>query len=250
MLHLLAFTKASAGGVALEDVPGVQDNWAALNAANHYLLPIEMQIKAAYVLSPNATQAQISTPNLRQVALPAIAPMDIGTAPTSLAAVDWYNPPFNVLKQNDELTTLQSDNAGAGIQKYSALVLQDRMNLNIPQGQIYTLRGTASGTSGNKVWGATTFQFDQTIPYGQYAVIGLDVVGANLIFARLIFPSGGPRPGVIARQTEAIKPDMRFRMGALGEWGRFVTTSPPSLELFGSAAPTTQTMYMDVIKVA
>lgn len=249
VMHLLAFTKASAGGQTLEDVPGVQDDWAALNASSHYLTPLDMFIRWAYMLSPNGTLAQISQPHLRQVALPAVTPIDIGTTPTTIYAMREYLPPFLKLPMNDEITILQSDNAGAGIQKYGFLGLIDRDVRNVPQGEIYTLRATASITSGNKVWGTGTFAFDQTIPYGTYSVVGMDVIGAGLIAARLLFPSGGPRPGCIARTAESIKPYDFFRMGRLGEWGRFNTTAPPSVQLFGSAAPTTQQIFLDVVKV-
>lgn len=250
MLHLLAYTKASAGGVSLEDVPGVQDTWATLNGSSHYLLPQDMLVRAVYSLSPNITMEQISQPKLRAIALPSPVPFDVGTAPTSIPAIDWCFPPYFKLGATDELAILQSDNAGGAIQKYAFLVLQDQDVRNLPQNNIITLHATASITLGNKVWGLGTFTLDQTIPYGQYAVVGMDVVGANLIAARLVFPAGGPRPGVIARTSQANKPSLRFRDGSLGVWGYFNSTALPSIELFGNAAPTTQDIWIDVIKVS
>lgn len=248
MKHLLAFTKASAGGVALEDVIGVQDDWAFLNGSNHYVLPQDMQVRMAYNLSPNVTAAQLQSPHLRSVALPAMPPYDIGTNPTSVPAIAWINPPYLTLKGGDDTSILQSDNAAGAIQKYAFLLLQDSDNRTVSQNEIITLRATAAIVLGNKVWGAGTFAFDQVIPYGLYEVVGMDVVGANLIAARLLFQAGGPRPGVLARTTHATKPDSRFRFGSLGSFGTFQSTAPPSIQLFGSAAPTTQEIFLDVIK--
>jgi hypothetical protein len=42
---------------------------------------------------------------------------------------------------------------------------------------------------------------------------------------------------------------MMFRGGRMGEFGQFESTAPPILELFGNAAPTTQTIYLDLIPV-
>lgn len=248
MLHLLAYTKASAGGVTLEDLPGVQDGWATLSGSSHYLLPQNMLVRAIYSLSPNLTAEQISQPTLRRVALPSAVPYDIGTGPTSLPAIDWLYHPYFQLGGTDELAVLQSDNAAGAIQKYAFILLQDQDVRNLPQGNVIQLRATAAITVGNKVWGAGTITLDQGIPYGQYAIVGMDVVGANLIAARLVFPTGGNKPGVIARTSHANKPSPRFRNGDLGVFGYFNSTALPSVELFGSAAPTTQEFFIDVIK--
>lgn len=246
--HLLAFEKASAGGVTLEDVPGIQDDIIALNQSNHYLLPQDMQVRFAYVLSPNATLAQISTPHLRQVALPAIEPLDIGTNVTSLPAIDWNRPPWCRVMQNDELTMLQSDNAGGAIQKVGIMGLFVNDNVNVPQNEIYTLRATSAVTTNVRTWSTTTITFDQTIAVGTYSIVGMDCIGANVIAARLILPGGGFRPGCLGRTTQATKPDLRFRKGYLGEWGTFTNTAPPSVQLLTSGAGVTQEIILDVIK--
>lgn len=245
--HLLAFTKASAGGVTLEDVPGVTDQIFPLNASSHYLPPWQSYIRWAATLSPNTTVSQINVPHFRRIALPAISPNDIGTTFTSLPAMYWLNQVFPMIPQNDETAISMTDTAGGAIQKYCFLGLIDQDNRNIPQGEIITLQATASITSGNKVWGAGTLAFNQTLPVGVYSIVGMDAVGANLLAARLILPGTLARPGCLARVSEATKPDQGFRAGKMGEWGRFSNTAPPVIELFGSAAPTTQIVSIDCV---
>lgn len=250
MMHLLAYTKASAGGVALEDLPGVQDVWASLNASSHYFLPQDMFLKFTYNLSPNVTAAQLSQPFLRAIALPAMTPYDIGTTPTSIPAVQWFEYPITTLKKTDELAVLQSDNAGGAIQKYAFLGVVDSNLVNQPQGAIIELRATTVTVANQRSWANVTFTVDQGIPYGKYAVVGMDVVGANVIAARLAFPAGGPRPGCLGRITHATKPDSRFRNGRLGTWGYFDSTAVPTIDIFGAGALSNPEVFLDVIKVA
>jgi hypothetical protein len=250
MLHTLAFTKASAGGVTLEDVPGVQDAVFPLNASNHYLAQQDCFIRWAASLSPNSTAAQLDAPHFREVALPAVEPLDIGTAFTSLPAFCVYTDPYLTLAQNDEFTTRNTDNAGGAIQKYAFVTVSNDKILNVPPGKRYTLRATSTSAAGNKVWGAVSLTFDQTIPVGTYAIIGMDCIGATDLAARCVFPTFAWRPGCLARTSEAIKPDPLFRMGRLGEWGRFTNTAPPTVEIFGSAAGVAHTIIFDVVKVA
>lgn len=251
MWHMLAFEKASAGGVTLEDVPGIQDDIVALNQSNHYLLPQNMGVRFAYVLNPNATAAQISTPHFRTVALPAIEPQDIGTLPTSLPAIDWKGSPYPQVFQNDELTMLQTDTAVGAIQKAGIIGVLADTNMNIGQAEIYTLRMTSSNTTAAKLWTTVTMAFDQTIAVGTYQVVGMDCIAAHCVAARLIFPGGGWRPGCLGRATEATKPDNHFRYGRLGIWGTFTNTAPPSVQFLGDGtALTTQVVTLDVIKIA
>ena len=248
--HLLGFEKASAGNVAFEDVPGIQDDIFNLNAASHYLPPENVAVKAAYALSTNVTSAQIVTPHFRTVALPAIEPIEQALLPSSVPNIDWYNPPYPRILQNDVISLNESDAVVGAIQKVGLLWVTADDNQNIPQGEIYPLRATAANTTNLRTWQTSTLTFDQTIPVGTYSVVGMDAIGANLIAARLIFPGGGFRPGCLARSTDLVKPDYRFRKGRLGEWGRFTNTAPPSVQFLGSAALVTQTVILDVVKVA
>jgi hypothetical protein len=183
------------------------------------------------------------------VSIPSIQPVDVGTAPTSIPAIDWYAPPYLQLNQLDETSFETTDAAAGAEQHYGFIGMTDQLTHSPPAGNIITLRATASITAGNKVWGQGSFTLDQTLPAGNYAVVGMDVIGANLIAARLLFANGGPRPGCIARTGVGNKPDLRFRGGRLGIWGTFYNTAVPYIELFGNAAPTTQTIFIDVIRI-
>lgn len=247
MIHLLAYTVASAGGVTNQDTPGVQDNYATLQN-NHYILPIPYYVKWLAAVGANITNARLNTPYLRQINLPSFGAIEAAAAPSSLPAIDWFDSPMMKLNAIDETACEITDSAGA-TQLFAFVGLMDQLNYNVPQGPISRIRFTSAITVGNKVWGAGSVTLDQPLPYGQYAITGMDVFGANLMAARLVFQGGGPRPGILARQAVGTKPDPNFMGGHLGVFGVFNSTAIPSLELIGSAAPTTQTGYWDVVKV-
>jgi hypothetical protein len=247
MHHLLAYTASVSAGATNADVPGVFDGYASLQNG-HYLLPKPLKLLAAYASGTTITGAQVNAPTLRDITLPQIQPLQVGTAPTSLAPMSIYPPGMFDIKATDELA-LNTSNAAGGAERHIGGYIVGDGSMNIDQGKIITVVATASITAGNLVWGAGSFTLTTGLPVGRYSVVGLDVVGANLMFARLVFPEGGPKPGCLARQALNITPKPEFRLGELGTWGYFDTVSLPGIELFGSAAPTTQTIFIDVIKV-
>lgn len=247
MMHLLAYTLASAGGLTNQDIPGVTDNFATLQN-NHYILQQPWYVKWLAAVGLNITNARINTPYLRLINLPSFGAVDVSANPSSLPAINWFESPNIKLAAIDETAVEMTDSAGA-TQLFGFLGIMDSLVYNVPQGPISRIRATAAITVGNKVWGSGTMTFDQPLPAGNYAIVGMDVIGANLMAARLIFQGIGSRPGVLARTTIGTKPDPMFMGGKLGVFGTFPTTAIPSLELIGTAAPTTQTIYLDVVKI-
>lgn len=245
--HLLAFTKTVGAASNFEDVPAVTDGWATLTNG-HYILQKDMQLAAAYAQGLTITEARINTPSLRAISLPSLVPVNAAAAPGSLSPyVDFgdYDPLISAI---DEIA-LETSNTGAGERHIAGIWMKMPSSRIATIGPVFTVRATAAITAGNLVWGEGAFTLQQTLPAGRYQVVGMDVVGANLIFARLRFPEQGPLPGVLARASFAVTPWNAWRMGRFGLFGEFQSTAPPLLQLFGSAAPTTQTLYLDLVKV-
>ena len=247
MMHLLAYRLASSALANNQDIPGLTDTFATLQN-NHFILQSPWYIRWAMALGLHLTNARINTPALRAVALPSVQPNEIAANPGNLPAISDFPAGMIQLKPIDETAFEASDDTGS-VAITGLLGLLDQVNYNIPSGPVSVLRATSSITAGNGVWGLGSFTLDQTLPAGRYAVIGLDVVGANLIAARLVFPTAGPRPGVPARTSFSNHSWPLFLNGNLGNWGEFESTAIPSIEILGSAAPTTQTIFIKVVKV-
>lgn len=250
MFHLLAFQKSQASAATLVALTPAVDQIFPQNSNGQYIMPLNAKLEAATALGATLGQARINTPAFRQVALPDIYPTIIAATPPTAPYIDYkygYGP---VIEKNNPLEVDTTNTNGAGVdQQYAGLWMGDG-NYNLPSGKKWTFHATAAITLGNKVWGSGSFTFDQVLPYGTFAIVGMNVVGANLLFARIVFVGGGWRPGVLCNTTYGHFPNPLFRAGALGEYGRFESNAPPQIELFGNAAPTTQEIWLDCIQIA
>lgn len=249
MFHVLAYQKSQAAAATLVALTAVPDQQVPQNPSGNFILPANLQLYAATALGATLAQARLNTPSLRSILLPDIYPFIEAAVPPTAPYLDFkygYGP---VIPKNDPVEVDTTNSNGAGVdQEYALLWLGDG-NLSVPQGPRFTMHATGTITVGNKVWGAGSITFDQILPYGTFAVVGFAARGANLIAARLVFVGGGWRPGCLAQIAVGDFPNPVFRSGSLGEYGRFESNAPPTVELFGNAAPTTQDFWLDLVKV-
>lgn len=117
------------------------------------------------------------------------------------------------------------------------------------QGKIYTVRATAAASLSTATWVNGTLTFGQTLPAGNYQVVGFRSWSANQCAARIFFVGGTWRPGVPAATTEAGLEWEEFRYGNLGVWGTFNNVTPPSVDFMG-ITDTAQTVLLDLIKTS
>lgn len=250
--HTLAFTKLDGAAAVNEDIPGVSDQWAPFDASQHFTLQMPTRLKCAYFQDAGALNARINTPTLRYINLPSIQPVNVTGAPVSLSPKCFYDDTYLDLPKLDPIA-LEASNSGAGGVRAVGGLWVAAGDMGFTPGSITTLRCTGTISATLNAWTFGNFAFDQTLPAGRYQVVGLDVVGAGLVFARLVFTGGsgvqGMRPGVIARPTVLIYQDMTFRMGNFGLFGVFDSTAPPGLEVFATAANSAQTIFIDVIRI-
>lgn len=246
--HTLAYTSDQAFGVQNTDTPGVFDGYASLQN-NHYLLPEDARLGAAWAGGANISAARLNCPSVRVISLPNFSPLNVGAAVVTTTPLVNYMPYGLRLPAVDEIAVETSNTAGAGTTRQNVALWAHDGNMNVPQGEIITVRATAAVTGTAFVWNPGVFTLVQTLPRGRYSVVGFDVVGANALLARLVFPMGGRKPGVVARATHGIVPNNLFRGGNFGEFGQFEQTALPSFELFPSAAGTTQELFLDLVKI-
>lgn len=102
-------------------------------------------------------------------------------------------------------------------------------------------------TAYNWVNGAITF--DQDLPAGQYAVMGMHVISASGLGARLVFNNQGARPGVLAYDAIDDISNPIFRNGNLGVYGTFHHTTPPTLDMLCRTTDAAQEGWLDLVKI-
>ena len=120
---------------------------------------------------------------------------------------------------------------------------------NAPRGQVFTFGGTSSTSSVADTWTTLTTTWNDTLPEGRYAVVGLEVIGATQVAARLIFNDSRLRPGCLSMGAVTDLAPPVFRKGRLGMWGSFLSTALPEIQVLNTGAALSFTIYMDIVKI-
>lgn len=234
----------SAADVALGTVSDVLLN---VNSGG-YLMPENWRLFAAYVGIPDATEAYLDSPSLRRLFLPFLDPM-------SLTALPANNPPIIELGQNgyDLLKTeivkvVASRGAVAAADAYTLLWAGPRRHA-APVGPVFTMRATSAVVTAEGTWTTGALTFDQTLPPGEFAVVGMSSYGTNLLASRLVLKNTAYRPGILAQGAQGEWNQPVFRNGNFGLFGRFTNYDPPQIDCFGVGATGTQIHYLDIVKL-
>lgn len=252
MFHLSVFQLASPATAAfsLSDMPAVADPSVTLTQTGHIVFEMDIQLELAYAFGQtDITAAQFQTPRLRPIALPSIRPLDVAVLPSTRLPISRFTR--NPLKLNkiDENSMQISGSVGTIANKYYAGAWFGDGNKSKSQGQQYAVFFTAAIVAVANAWTAGVIALNTTLPAGKYAVVGMDIFGTNLAFARLVFPRQQWRPGVVAGQNAAFINAPCFRDGDLGDFGTFESYAQPQLDIFAVGANSAQTGILDLVKI-
>jgi hypothetical protein len=240
---------AAGGAVTLNDIPVAPTDQTTTIQNGHPIYPVGILLYGAYVVGATTiTEAQITTPKLR-----AINPVDL--RPIDAAATESARPPLveffhhplalNPIDENQMLFTT----SGAAAEVYIGAWFGDG-NWQVAQGDLYTIKLTASITTVAQAWASGALTLATGLPSGRYQVVGMDAFGANGLFARLIFPNQVWRPGGLCGTAATFINTRYTRWGNLGVFSEFETFAIPQLEVYANGAATsTFTVFLDIIRV-
>lgn len=235
--HLAAFESAKTDSTANENISAVADAAFARSIGNLYLAPDDMDVLAAFAMNDTITRARIVSPSLRQNGLPEIFPLTVAATVTLEGGYAKYGNYGPRIRKNDEFGIEASNGASTVDTAFGALWLW-RKKMGVPAGARFTVRGTSAITLVANAWVLGNLTFDQTLPVGDYAVIGMRATCTNGVFSRLVFPMNTTwRPGVVCPPVvTTFDTDPFWRFGNLGEWGRFHSVNQPQVEVLGHTA--------------
>lgn len=252
MFHAVAFsanmTSTNLGGF----VTPVVDPTVTISG-NNLLIPDKLNqlfgVAAFATAAAVSTKAQIQTPSLRETFYPSVSPIVKAATFAGYPAIFdlWDNP--IPLETNEGMNFYSDASLAAPAGQYGGVVfLCDGKRAPVQGQRIFTLRATATVQQVVNAWANGAMTFDQTLPVGNYDVVGMRAEATGLYAARLVFvgPSAVVRPGC---PGVALPTDMdihAFRQGRLGVWGSFFSLTPPSIEVFGGTAAS-QVLYIDLV---
>lgn len=252
MFHTVAFSQGlSTTNVGTLCTP-IVDPTITING-NNLLIPDKInQVFCAIPFSTAgtaATKAQIQTPSLREMFFPSLTPFEVSATLDTVPTVsEFMDNPLPLV--TNEGMNYQSDalSAAAAGQQGCIVWLSDGPRSPIAKSKVFTMRATTTVTLVANNWVNGPFTFDQTLPVGNYDVVGMRAEGTGLLAARLVFigASAVVRPGCPGFASIQKQDVFAFRMGRMGVWGTFYSLTPPSVDCLG-ATGTTQVFYLDLV---
>lgn len=246
--HTLAWFK-SINNVTDDDITPVVDDVIGVQNA-HFVPSMDMDLLAFHGGSATATRNRFANAHFRQVVEPQLRPISLSLLPpTDPNVVDYRNNPLR-FKANEEIIH-QASGAAGGAENYHALAFARWGGIDpMPQGDIYTIRGTHATTVTANVWSTCAVTWDAGLPAGTYACVGGILQSTTGFGFRLIFDNQPARPGGIAFATLGLRSHPMFEKGGLGVWGRFTSIAMPRLQAFCNAADSAGIVFVDFIRVS
>lgn len=253
-LHTVAFSSEVANGSSYAAISAATDTILPPSGSG-LLLPCDLRLIAAYAGGSTLTRARINAPSLLRVGYPSIRPIVAvtnGVPPADPNFMTLLGSPL-LLRAAETVGVDAVHSGGAPARQVSLLWLADRLE-PVPPGDSFWLRWTATlsvALGSAFTWQVLSPTYDQSLPSGTYAVIGLEFMETNGIAARLVFPGSVFRPGVLASGTGAgtARTYAGFYDGSFGVYGMFQTNAPPNIEVMVAAASTAQEGYLRVVRV-
>lgn len=247
MHHTIAW-RLSIADVTATDITPVTDNIMAIQNG-HFIPSKRSQLLYAYYGAAGATRARFISPTFRQVTTPWVRPTGLAIVPGAQPLLTDYRANPLTVAALEELQFEAFQTSGGAAVVVGVAALASVPVGPAPSGDIYTMRGTGTTTLVAGAWTSAAITWQDTLPAGTYAAVGLQYIGVTALAARLIFNDQSDRPGCVATGLVTSRPHPMFQMGGLGIWGRFQNNIMPNLEFLANAADTAQEVYLDLIRM-
>ena len=192
----------------------------------------------------------LDAPSLRRQHVQYIHPVVgglVSSTNTSLSD-DIYNP--ITLQEGEGVKCMSNANPVAAEVHTIVLMMSDGIITPV-KGEIFTLYYSAAITGVVGQWVSGNITLSQDLPIGNYSIVGGTFVGDNMIASRLIFNTQMSRPGALGQLNayRIYQFQSYLQYGRAGVWGTFHSLTPPQLEILVIASCTSQTGYLQLIKM-
>lgn len=246
MHHLLAYVDMMGAATTDENVNALPDGQITITSNNQFIFDRAVKILACYGQGATMDGLRINSPPLRSIALPRITPFNVAVLPGDLPPLaDFRNNPFSIPTATE--IAVESTNTGAGEVHWVGLWVAESVPM-MRNGEVVTIRLTSTTAATANVWSTLASALEQPLPGGNYEVVGMRVISATGVLARLVFPGGGWRPGCICAATESVDDRSYFRAGKFGSFGFFNSFAIPTVQILCTGATAAHRIYLDVIK--
>jgi hypothetical protein len=271
--HAEAFQSSIASGANNFAQVNYVKTGALLVAAGANGMQVSFELsKLAFVagVSANLVHIRPQASSLTVFPYMTLSPNNRGTAFENPPRVwDLFNNPLPLLA-TEEFDIFATQNAGAAQTPAVFCQFSDgpvlprtfpifppgsERNRRVP-GMFLIAHATATTTLTANAWTAVTPAFDQTLPAGFYALLGMRAFSATGLWARIAPAMGAKwKPGGIAVQAydqfdapgQRAIPLMGYVVAPWGVWYQFYQNVPPNVEFFATAADAAEEIWFDLL---
>lgn len=195
------------------------------------------------------SEVRFVSPSLRRINPFYISPVDGGLTPKNSIG-EIFHPLSPVKLETNEALEVEIKVTDSGSKEKTIAAFLAPGAIPPVHGEVFTINAEATLTPLVDYWVYKELTFPDSLPVGQFDVVGARVLCALSCFFRLV-PVGEPyRPGgVCVVDANGNDPPLQ-RFGGLGRWFSFSTIQPPGIEILGttSAGSTDVEILLDVIK--
>lgn len=245
--HCIAWSE-SYNTAVLEDLAPVTDEIITIQNS-HFVPQRDYNILWCCGLGTDLQRLRFVSPSLRQMTNSHVRPLQptlVGANNPNIAA--FLRKPLRI-KALEELAVESVHDAGVA-QRITAIAgIQWARIMPVPNGDVYTMRGTSITAVTANAWTTVTITWDDTLPLGTYAVVGMEYFSANAQAARLVFEDQVNRPGCVGVTDRNQRGAEIFRGGDLGVWGYFNSNRMPNVQALANAADAAADIYLDFVRV-
>jgi len=230
------------------NIPSVADDHLK-NEGDAIIIPELNRLLGFWGGSPQLDNLQIVSPSLRRTCLLDASPVDSSTTPNEPPDPMIVGNGAPQLEYDEELTVNGDYGHATADTGTAALVFLGDNNCSPFSGQMFTVKGTITGAGVEGTWKSVALALDQSLPVGQYKIVGARCERSSTIAFRFVFIGGVWRPGFVAVASKNVADPPKSRYGQLGIWGTFSHNREPGVEiLVGETAGTTGVIYIDIMR--
>jgi len=248
--HLALYSASIASAAANVQLAAVADPVFAPAASGLLVNGLWPNVMRVCGVGNLLNRAQLNSASIRDFTPFDLNPVNVGTAIESPGRyLDFSGAPIP-LKVNEELDVFVTNSAATATQTTVGIWFSDSPPMPV-KGRVFSVHWTITATFAAAGFTAFTPIFDSGLPSGTFALVGSRLKSVSGLFHRFIPRGGAPnRPGTTSCQAYDDHPEMFDRYGAMGEWMRFTSTTPPQIEAFQLAADAAAEGFLDLIQVA
>ena len=228
---------------------GVADQHIKVYGTMIYIAAFNHLIGAYCLGGTLPEEARLVSPSLRRLNPFYITPLEVGLLPVEPHAMRYFPESPVKLETNEALEAEISGADAAASVKLIACFLAPGAVTPI-HGEIWTINTHITIELIASVWQYSEIAFPDSLPVGNYTVVGARMVAAEGAVFRFVPVGEAFRPGgIVVQDVDENDPD-RQRFGGLGRWFDFPSVQPPGIEVIACSAEASETyeLYIDVIK--